>query len=472
MSPEPGRARRPGKVGGVRLPTRRRSGGGARPAAPSGARRVEEDLAGEELTLRIGEPAHGGACVARDEGGRVIFVRHTLPGELVRARVTRTRKKLAWAETVEVLQASPDRVPSVWPQAGPFGVGGGELAHVLPEAQRRWKAEVLRGQLRRVGGPALFDQVESAGGVEVWAAPGDAEPDDQLLGRRTRIEVVVDAQGRAGMHGHRAHEVVALDSMPLAVPEIQDLGLFEASSPWRSVWRPGERVRIVSPNEGGAVVVTPTGVFDASGELTQPGPLTWTVSVAGREHRYGVRPTGFWQTHRMGAQVLAGAVLEAAGSAVATGASVMELYSGAGLFSSVLAAGVGESGHVFTLEGDEGAVADAGANTEEYPQVQTYAGDVDRQGVLDLAAEVRDAGVSRPDVVVLDPPRAGAGREVCLALGEVGAGTVVLVACDPAAGSRDMAMLLEAGYRVGRVWAWDLFPHTHHVEFVAALHRS
>ncbi len=94
---------------------------------------------GEILQLTVGEPAHGGACVARDESGRVVFVRHAAPGEVVRARVTAVQKKLAWADAIEVVEASADRVDSVWPQAGPGGVGGGELAHLTPAAQRDWK---------------------------------------------------------------------------------------------------------------------------------------------------------------------------------------------------------------------------------------------------------------------------------------------------------------------------------------------
>ena len=99
-----------------------------------------------ELTLAVGAPAHGGHCVARpvdDPGGRVIFVRHALPGETVRARLTEMTSRTWRADAVEILQASPDRVESVWPEAGPGGVGGGELAHVALDAQRTWKRWVL-----------------------------------------------------------------------------------------------------------------------------------------------------------------------------------------------------------------------------------------------------------------------------------------------------------------------------------------
>jgi len=418
----------------------------------------------EVLELTLGEPAHGGACVARDADGRVVFVRHGLPGERVRARVTSTRNTLAWADVEEVLDPSPDRIPSVWPQAGPGGVGGGELAHVRPEAQRRWKEDVLRGQLRRVGGEELAARVADLGGVSVLPAPGDEGVEDALLGRRTRIELVIDAEGHAGMHRYRGREVIALDSMPLAVPAIADLGLF-GDSAWGEVWHPGDRVRVVAPTGGEPVVVTPRGVYDTAREQVPEHALTWTLRAEGMSQSYVVRPQGFWQTHVRGAEVLADAVSR--GAAVVPGARVAELYSGAGLFTRVLADATGPGGRVLSLEGDEGAVADASANLEGRDWAQTFVGSVDAEGVGDLATELG----ARPDVVVLDPPRAGAGRGVTRALVEVGAPRVVLVSCDPAAGARDLRGLVEGGYTLETLEAWDLFPHTHHLEFVAVLTR-
>lgn len=420
----------------------------------------------EVLELTLGEPAHGGACVARDADGRVVFVRHGLPGERVRARVTSTRNTLAWADVEEVLEPSPDRVPSVWPQSGPGGVGGGELAHVRPAAQRRWKSDVLRGQLRRVGGEELAARVAELGGVEVRPAPGDEGGDDALLGRRTRIELVIDEGGRPGMHRYRGREVIALDSMPLAVPAVGALGLFEDPA-WRDLWRAGDRVRVVAPTGGEPVVVTPRGVFDSSRRPVGADPLAWDVALPdGGRSTYGVRPSGFWQTHVRGAEVLAGAV--ARGAAVGEGTRVAELYSGAGLFTRVLADATGPGGRVLSLEGDEEAVADASRNLSGRPWAETFVGSVDAEGVGDLTAELGGSA----DVVVLDPPRAGAGREVTRALVETGTARIVLVACDPAAGARDLRALHEGGYALESLEAWDLFPHTHHLEFVAVLTRS
>ncbi len=402
---------------------------------------------GEILELSVGEPAHGGACVARDDSGRVVFVRHTAPGEVVRARVSAVQKKLAWADAVEVVSASANRVESVWPQAGPGGVGGGELAHLTPAAQRDWKSRVIGGQLRRVGGEALAEAVEALGGVRVAPAPGDEDPSDALTGRRSRIDVVIDADGRAGMHEFRGRRVIALDDMPLAVPAIRELGLFDEDTPWRRLWKPGDRVRAVAPSGGDPVVLIGEDTYTADGVRIDADVLRWDVPVGVGVESYHVRAFG----------------PDEAG----VGRAVMELYSGAGLFSVPLARAVGESGRIVTLEGDEGAVRDAGENVAAFDWVDAFAGNVDREGVVDLSGQLRAV----PDVVVADPPRAGAGAQVCEAIAATGTPRVVLVSCDPAAGARDLRTLTEAGYELESLQAWDLFPHTHHVETVSVLSR-
>ena len=411
-------------------PSRRRPSPRRRPAPAQPREGI-----GEILQLSVGEPAHGGACVARDESGRVVFVRHAAPGEVVRARVTAVQKKLAWADAVEIVEPSPDRVDSVWPQAGPGGVGGGEIAHLTPAAQRDWKSRVIAGQLRRVGGEALSEAVDALGGVRVAPAPGDEDPGDSLTGRRSRIDVVIDADGRAGMHEFRGRRVIALEDMPLAVPAIRELGLFDEGTPWRRLWKPGDRVRAVAPSGGEPVVLIGDDTYAADGVRIDADVLRWNVPFGAGE---------------------AGA-----------GRAVMELYSGAGLFSVPLARAVGESGRVVTLEGDEGAVRDAGENLAAFDWVDAFAGNVDREGVVDLSGQLGTV----PDVVVADPPRAGAGAEVCEAIAATGAPRVVLVSCDPAAGARDLRALTEAGYELESLQAWDLFPHTHHVEMVSVLSR-
>jgi len=408
------------------------------------------------VELEIGPVAHGGHCVARHEG-RVVFVRHTLPGERVRALLTDAEPdaKFWRADAVEVLDASPDRVPSAWPQAGPGGVGGGELAHVALPAQRAWKAAVLREQLQRLG------RVDRD--VTVRALPGDDERGG--LAWRTRIDLVADAAGRAGMRRHRSHDVVALDAMPLAVDAIAELGLFERR------WHAGAHIEAVAPVGGDRPIVLVDGEpYDLGRRRPDTRPNARTsvrevVTVGDREHVYRVAAAGFWQVHREAAGTLVEAVLRGVGDV--TGAAVLDLYAGAGLFTAPLADAVAD-GTVVSVEGDARAVRDARRNLHDRSNVELHVGDVTRvlRGDQDAGS-----GVVHADVVVLDPPRAGAGRKVVDAVTALRPERIVYVACDPAALARDVALLGEAGYGLAELDGYDLFPMTHHVEAVAVLTR-
>ncbi|MBL0885657.1 class I SAM-dependent RNA methyltransferase [Myceligenerans indicum] len=488
-------------------PSRPRIGRGARPGRPPRARepRVSDvPGAGQILELEIGPVAHGGHCVARHEG-RVVFVRHTLPGERVRARVTSTGSRYWRADAVEILDPSPDRVPAAWPAAGPGGVGGGELSHVALPAQRRWKADVVADQLRRIArydGPLLD-------GLTVEAAPGDDAAGG--LAYRTRIDLVADDDGHLGMHRFRSHDVVALDplpdGMPLATDEVAELAAAEAVFTRR--WRPGTRVELVAPAgaEGGEPLVLADGEPWHRGRAdTRPNARravkeTVVARLPGADEpstfAYRVGASGFWQVHRAAPGLLVQAVLDAAGPVA--GATVLDLYSGAGLFTLPLAAAVGETGTVVAVEGDAGAVRDARRNAHGLNQVRLFAGDVaevlagsgpeagragragtpapgggEQAGSGDAVEPRPDGGTvpGKVDVVVLDPPRAGAKREVTAAVVDLDPARVVYVACDPAALARDVGYFGQAGYRLTSLRAFDLFPHSHHVEAVAVLERG
>jgi tRNA/tmRNA/rRNA uracil-C5-methylase (TrmA/RlmC/RlmD family) len=412
---------------------------------------------GTEVELEVGPVAHGGHCVARLDG-RVVFVRHTLPGEQVRARVTEGGSSFWRADAVEVLQASPDRVEPAWPAAGPDGVGGGELSHVALPAQRRWKTDVLVEQLQRL---ARIDPEWLAREVTVEAAPGDDER--RGLHYRTRIDLVADAAGHAGMRKHRSHDVVALKKMPLGTAEIAAFAV--AEDVFTRTWAPGAQLTLVAPSEGEPVLLVDGEPWRRGKPDTRPNARR-SVSefVAGPwgTHRYRVAAAGFWQVHREAPSVLTRAVLEACGEL--TGATVLDLYSGAGLFTLPLADAVGPEGRVVAVEGDEQAAKDARRNAHASPQVTLEVGAVDQ--VLGSDA------VPTADVVVLDPPRSGAGRAVVDAIAARAPRRIVYVACDPAALARDVGYLAAHGYTLSGVRGFDLFPHTHHLEAVAVLDRQ
>ncbi|WP_422110430.1 class I SAM-dependent RNA methyltransferase [Cellulosimicrobium arenosum] len=404
--------------------------------------------------------------MARSDG-RVVFVRHALPGERVVARVTDGGEgaKFWRADAVEILDASADRVPSAWPAAGPGGVGGGELAHVALAAQRRWKRDVLVEQLRRLAHLDVGPEGQVQGDVE--ALPGD--DDRGGLAYRTRIDLVADDAGRAGMYRYRTHDVVPLDAMPLATAEVAELA--DREKVWTRRWRPGTRLELVAPS-GSAPLLLVDGEPWRGGSVDRRSnarrSVVELVAVDGFEHSFRVSADGFWQVHRAAPATLVRAVL--AGAGALDGARVLDLYSGAGLFTVPLAHAVGTSGSVVAVEGDARAVKDARRNVHGLEQVVLRHGPVDR--VLSAGREESLTAAERGvDVVVLDPPRTGAGRAVVDGIAALAPQRVVYVACDPAALARDVAYLAGHGYGLRGVRGLDLFPHTHHVEAVAVLER-
>ena len=416
---------------------------------------------GDEVEVDVTTIAHGGHCIARHEG-QVLFVRHALPGERVLARVTETGagERFVRADAVAMLSASPDRVTPPCPWSGPGRCGGCDLQHVSLPRQRQLKADVVREQFSRL---ARLDV-----DVTVEPVPGD----DGGLDWRTRVEFAVGDDGRAGLRRHRSHEIVAVDHCRIAAPGVDRLRVTGRT------WPGTDAVDAVAPSVGDAVAVVVPG-----GEA--PLVRERVVVGAGGEREFTLSARGFWQVHPGAAQTFVDAVLEAA--APRAGERALDLYAGVGLFAAALARAVGPSGQVIAIESDAAACAHARDNLADLPQVAV------------LAARVDDAfGVPRPsrrgsssqrgsrprkpsrstlvpasaDVVVLDPPRTGAGKGVCAEIAAMAPRAVVYVACDPAALARDTAYFADLGYRLDTLRAFDAFPMTHHVECVALLTKS
>lgn len=377
--------------------------------------------------------AHGGHCVARHEG-RVVFVRHALPGERVIAEVSEGAPgDRYWrADAVEVLDASPDRVEPPCPYAGPGRCGGCDWQHAALAVQRLLKGDVVAEQLRRLAG------IERS--VEVEPVPGDHGG----LDWRTRVRYAVDQAGRVGLRRHRSHEVVAVDRCRIAHPAIAQPAVL-----------PGDRVpgRDVTAvvSAGGAVLVDGRGRTGGSNAREVAAGRDWRVSAG-----------GFWQVHPGLADVLVDAVLDAL--APQPGERALDLYSGVGLFAGALADRVGADGQIVAVESNARAVADARRNLHAVSSVRLVTGRVEQ--------ELPRLDLDGVDVVVLDPPRTGAGRRVVAALAALQPRALAYVACDPAALARDVAVFAGHGYGLTALRAFDAFPMTHHVECVALLRRS
>ncbi|QGN57514.1 class I SAM-dependent RNA methyltransferase [Nostocoides sp. HKS02] len=416
------------------------------------------DLAvGDLVEVEVGPVAHGGFCVARHEG-RVVFVRHALPGEQVRAQVTEARggQRFVRADCVEVLTASPRRVPAPCPYAGPGLCGGCDWQHADLTYQRDLKAAVVREQFSRLAGMEVD--------VVVEPVPGDVDG----LGWRTRVEFAVDPSGRAGLREHRSHAVVPIDTCLIADPRVLDTGVLRAD------WQGHEGVDVVVPSIGAPVTV---------GLPAQGDDIPVVVErVAGKRFSadFEVSARGFWQVHPGAAATFVDVVLELL--APHPGETALDLYAGVGLFATALATAVGDGGRVVAVESDPEAVASAAANLAAYPSVVAVRGRVDDAFGVPRASRSGPAPrrTQRPrklrrhpllpltaDVVVLDPPRTGAGRAVVDQLAQLAPRAIAYVACDPAALARDTAYLRDHGYHLRELRAFDAFPMTHHLECIA-----
>jgi tRNA/tmRNA/rRNA uracil-C5-methylase (TrmA/RlmC/RlmD family) len=391
---------------------------------------------GERYDVRPDRVAHGGFVVARHEGV-VVFVRHALPGERVVVEVTEGQEgdRFLRADAVEVLEPSPHRVTPPCPFARPGLCGGCDFQHVSMPFQRELKAAVVGEQLRRLAGLEVD--------VTVEPVPGDAGG----LGWRTRVQWAIAPEGTPGLRKHRSHDVVAVDVCRIAhpgLPSVTDSDWPDATSVEALVSSTGERLRLVSTGDGATFA---------------DGPPVLHEQARGRD--WQVTGSGFWQVHPGAAETLVAAVLD--GLDPQPGERAADLYAGVGLFSAALAERVGTSGRVVAIESDAVAVEDAAVNLADLPQVEPVADRVDRA--------LRRGAVGPVDVVVLDPPRTGAKREVVSAIAARGPRSVAYVACDPAALARDVAIFAEHGYTLRSLRAFDLFPMTQHVECVAVLAR-
>ncbi|MGY0019264.1 class I SAM-dependent RNA methyltransferase [Streptomyces sp. cg35] len=430
----------------------------------------KQSLVGEEYEVEVGPVAHGGHCIARTAEGQVLFVRHTLPGERVVARVTEGEEgaRFLRADAVQVLEASKDRVEAPCPYSGPGRCGGCDWQHAKPGAQRRLKGEVIAEQLQRLAG---LTPEEAGWDGTVMPAEGDKLPAGQVPQWRTRVQYAVDADGNAGLRRHRSHEVEPVEHCMIAAEGVSELGIEERD------WSGMESVEAIAAtgSQDRQVILTPrAGARLPIVELDKPVSVMRVGEKDGGVHRVHGRPFvreraddrtyrvgsgGFWQVHPQAADTLMRAVMQ--GLLPRKGDTALDLYCGVGLFAGALADRIGEKGAVLGIESGKRAVEDARHNLASFDRVRIEQGKVE--------AVLPRTGITDVDLIVLDPPRAGAGKKTVAHLTTLGARRIAYVACDPAALARDLGYFKEGGYRVRTLRAFDLFPMTHHVECVAIL---
>lgn len=391
-------------------------------------------MIGQQLILVTEAPANGGSCVARHDG-RVVFVRYALPGERVRVRITAARGSYWHGECVEVLEPAAGRIDSLCPIAGVDGAGCCDLAFAQPGVARSLKGDVVSNQLARLGG-------------HQWQGEAEALGDSSPTGWRTRVRLHVGDQGQAGFHRYHSEDLITdlrCGQLPMGMTD----GLAERS------WHPGDHLHVViDDNDVRHVVSTCRDqrpkVIEGDYHATQKiGRRRWQIPV-----------TAFWQAHRRAAVHYSELITQWAQPD--PGATAWDLYGGVGIFAAALAEAVGDCGRVISVDTSRAATGAARAALADLSQVSVRTGSVRRM----LGGERAAA-----DVAVLDPPRAGAGREVVDLLAHADVPRVIHIGCDAAAFARDVGLYRGHGYTVEQIRVFDAFPLTHHVECVALLTR-
>jgi tRNA/tmRNA/rRNA uracil-C5-methylase (TrmA/RlmC/RlmD family) len=391
--------------------------------------------------IRIERPATGGG-VGRTDDGRVIFVRHSLPGELVKVEVTEQATSFSRGDAVEILEASPERVTPPCPYAHPGGCGGCDLQHASFAAQGSWKSALVSEHLQRIAGVAR----------EVTLIQSSVDP----KGSRTRLRCAVNEEGQLCLRAARSHDLIAIDHCWIANAAF--------TPAFATSWDGAQEVELrgIGAGDPFAVVRRDTDrgtlyeVCSLRGEPLEPSTQS-RVDVNG--HVFSVGPRSFWQSHHGAPSLLLDTVL--AYGDVSEGEHVTDLFRGVGLFAVPMAKAVGPGGKVTAVESSPYAVRDARQNAEGLRTLKVREWSVSPRAVND--------SVSEGDLVVLDPPRGGLAKGVAESLIRRRPRRMVYVSCDAATFARDLKAFRAGGYELGDFAVFDLFPMTEHVELVASL---
>lgn len=382
----------------------------------------------------------GGEALARGADGRVVLIEGAIPGERVRVELHNVKKTFARGRILEVLEPSPDRVTPPCPHVA-AGCGGCDWQHIAPDAQRNLRRDIVVDALTRLG------KVEDAAALVTAAV---ALPNEDF---RTSVRVLM-VKGRPAFRRAYSHDPVLVDSCLVAHPLIESLiadAKFDAvkEAEIRCGARTGERLVIAFPTT--RYLELPDDVVTIGADDLEAGRTAmFAEQAAGR--RWRISATSFFQTRADGADALAQLVADAVPD---TAETVVDLYSGVGLFAGTIAR---PGRTVIAVEGNPAAVRDAKHNLAA-DNVKVERADIGRWDPVPA------------DVVIADPSRAGLGADVISHIAGTDASRVVLVACDAAALGRDVALLGGEGFALTSATPVDLFPHTSHVEVVAVLDR-
>lgn len=404
------------------------------------------------VEVEIKNLTYGGGAMGRLEDGRAVFVPFALPGERVRARLTQEKRGYARAELLEVLKPSAERIQ---PRCPHFGVCGGcHYQHMPYEAQLAAKQAILREQLERIG--------------DIKDPPvRPVTPSEACWNYRNHVQFHIDGAGRMGFERTESNQVVAVKECHLPDPLLNGIWPqfdFEAVP---GLERVGLRMGVddVMLVLEGNDPVPPEFTVEMSLSAVYRGPDDEKVMAGDaalemevKDRRFQVSAGSFFQVNNGQAARMVDHLLNHLPLTPQT--RLLEVYCGVGLFSSFLAEKVGD---LAGIELAESACEDFATNLDAFEHISLFMG---------AAEEVLPGLDYRPDVVLVDPPRAGMARPALEAVIKLNPRTIGYVSCDPATLARDARLLIQAGYRMEEIAPFDLFPQTYHIESISLFGRD
>jgi len=409
-----------------------------------------KDMGTHEITLTTF--TYGGDAMGRLPDSRAIFVPFGLPGERVRVRLMEEKKNFARGEIVEILESSPDRIGA---KCKHFGVCGGCHYQFLPyKRQVQAKTDILIDQLKRIG------KIESPPVKDMVACP---EP----WNYRNHVQFSLDRDGKLGFQMSNSNRVIPITECHLPEHSINDLWpQLEFDSETNL-----ERFSLRTGVEDDMMLVlesdtpeTPELEIEAGISVTHVYEENMVV-IAGNDHilmrvlesDFKVSAASFFQVNT----VMAGKMVEYLTTQlpITQSTTLLDVYCGVGLFSAFLAP---KCKTVIGIESSESACEDFTVNLDEFDNVELYEGE---------AEDVIPHLEAKPDIVLVDPPRAGLDKTVVDGILKLSPSLIAYVSCDPSTLARDAARLINGGYTLKQVTPFDLFPQTYHIESISIFER-
>jgi len=381
---------------------------------------------GDIVTLNIGKIVHGGHFIAR-HNNQVVFVRHGISGEIANVKITSINSKLAFGDAIEILKTSKDRVKSPCKYSKPGGCGGCDFQHISPEIQKNLKKIIIQDQFNRIAKIDINPEVIST------------EP---LTGLnwRSRLDLAISNNGKTGLYSHRSNEIIEIDECLIAVEQINKSKVFS------KYWNTSDRLSISVSSEN------ELNVNQAGKNILGSDELKEVVD----DNTYTISPKSFWQSHKNAPRLLLQQVRKYA--KIKLGDRICDLYGGAGLFTAPMAKLTGEAGEVHLIERDNDCIKDAKKMFKTKKNIIIHHGKV----------EQKLGKIKNIDIIILDPPRNGAGKQVIHQIIDKKPKSIVYVSCDPTSLARDTKILIDNNYTLSNVLGLDLYPMTHHIECIAS----